>query len=273
VASARRSGAAAAEACHWRDLTVQHVRDTPAHGCTVRGRQGAHLHTRATTGRSCIGRRGCGTIHACVLLSVGEGAHLHGRAQHEQVLDGLHTPGRGLARPTAQMACSSPLYSTGTSFLRAPRAGVGYPTLPAPQAFGGGARRKRCRARRLCLAWLGASRVRAAAASAPSCGGAPLGRHAMQRPLRGACGGSAARRQHRALGGSRATQRRSARACKSALRYHLHTMCKQISTTVYGGAGAHQRSKRQRKSELSTDAHARLSSGNTPQKHTVWQAW
>ena len=34
----------------------------------------------------------------------------------------------------------------------------------------------------------------------------------------------------------------------------------------------HQRSKRHMKNELSTDAHALLISGNTPQKQTVWQA-
>jgi len=34
---------------------------------------------------------------------------------------------------------------------------------------------------------------------------------------------------------------------------------------------AHLRSYRQRNKELSTDAHARLISGKTPQKHMVWQ--
>jgi len=189
----RRSGAAAAEACHRRDLTVQHVRDTPAHGCTVRGRQGAHLHSRAITGRSCIGRRGCGTIHACVLLSVGEGAHLHGRAQHEQVLDGLHKhtrPRLGQADRADGLLLAAVLH--GHVVPAGPACGCRVPYPTRSPGCRGGARRKRCRARRLCLAWLGASRVRAATASAPSCGGAPLGRHAMQRPLRGACGGSAA---------------------------------------------------------------------------------
>lgn len=35
---------------------------------------------------------------------------------------------------------------------------------------------------------------------------------------------------------------------------------------------AHHLSRRHRKRELSTEAHARRISGNTPQKATVWQA-
>lgn len=39
-------------------------------------------------------------------------------------VEGLKVPAGGLARATAQMACSSPLYSTGTSPLRGDRRGA-----------------------------------------------------------------------------------------------------------------------------------------------------
>ena len=45
-----------------------------------------------------------------------------------------------------------------------------------------------------------------------------------------------------------------------------------VGTRTQTPINTYQRSKRQRKRALSTEAHARRSSGKTPQKQTVWHA-
>ncbi len=244
----------------------------------------------------------CCTVSATSGTANRRCAHLHGRAQHEQVLHGLHEHARprlgqadradGLLLAAVlhgHVVPAGPAHGYMVTYPRRYR--VPDPTIrlsrrrpPRPAAGRGGpARPGGARGSEPLLP------LRQAAAgsrwAAERCSGLH-GMSAVAAPLR---------RQHRALDSS-LSHASGARHAPVSLLYATAYMSvsEQAQTCVWcgksgahqrsvsgqarnraccGGTGAHQRSKRQRKSELSTDAHARLSSGNTPQKHTVWQAW